>query len=174
MMAIDFIIGALLLVSGIINALALGAFWVMPGLRTTANRFVINLLIVNLVGCIILAPSLFSCNINNNNNNNVSATNTQKNCQQTEFEFSSRIEQNFSSNTTIKRSFSTIETNNTDNYEQNNITSFVNVTKCENSSIECIVERKMNEITVNEEDEFNIDESRCWGFDFTAVLSKYV
>ncbi|XP_055847252.1 uncharacterized protein LOC129912983 [Episyrphus balteatus] len=58
-MAIDFLIFGLLLISFTINLLALGAFWVTPGLRTTANRFVINLLIINLIGCCILAPTLF-------------------------------------------------------------------------------------------------------------------
>ncbi|XP_054725109.1 uncharacterized protein LOC129235340 [Anastrepha obliqua] len=58
-MAIDFLILALLLFSFVINLLALGAFWVTPGLRTTANRFTINLLIINLIGCLILAPTLF-------------------------------------------------------------------------------------------------------------------
>uniref|UniRef100_A0A1B0GEZ7 G-protein coupled receptors family 1 profile domain-containing protein n=1 Tax=Glossina morsitans morsitans TaxID=37546 RepID=A0A1B0GEZ7_GLOMM len=58
-MAIDFLIFAVLLISFLINFLALAAFWVTPGLRTTANRFTINLLIINLVGCIILAPTLF-------------------------------------------------------------------------------------------------------------------
>ncbi|KAI8121735.1 hypothetical protein FF38_00347 [Lucilia cuprina] len=58
-MAIDFLIFAVLLLSFIINFLALAAFWVTPGLRTTANRFTINLLIINLVGCLILAPTLF-------------------------------------------------------------------------------------------------------------------
>ena len=58
-MAIDFLIFAILLLSFIINFLALAAFWVTPGLRTTANRFTINLLIINLVGCLILAPTLF-------------------------------------------------------------------------------------------------------------------
>ncbi|XP_036327485.1 uncharacterized protein LOC118740095 [Rhagoletis pomonella] len=58
-MAIDFLILALLLVSFVINLLALGAFWVTPGLRTTANRFTINLLVINLIGCLILAPTLF-------------------------------------------------------------------------------------------------------------------
>ncbi|GAB0092686.1 hypothetical protein DMENIID0001_077140 [Sergentomyia squamirostris] len=57
-MAIDFFIGALLVLSASVNVLALGAFWMTPSLRTTANRFVINLLIVNLVCCIILGPSL--------------------------------------------------------------------------------------------------------------------
>lgn len=58
-MPIDYLIGTLIIVSTVVNALALGAFWITPGLRTTANRFVINLLIVNLVGCVALTPSLF-------------------------------------------------------------------------------------------------------------------
>lgn len=58
-MAIDFLILALLLISFVINLLALCAFWITPGLRTTANRFTINLLIINLIGCCILAPTLF-------------------------------------------------------------------------------------------------------------------
>lgn len=59
-MAVDYIIGALIVASMVVNALALGAFWVSPGLRTTANRFVINLLIANLVGCmVVLGPSVF-------------------------------------------------------------------------------------------------------------------
>lgn len=58
-MAIDYIIGALQLLSAAVNVLALAAFWVTPGLRTTANRFVINLLVVNIVGCLALTPALF-------------------------------------------------------------------------------------------------------------------
>lgn len=58
-MPIDYLIGTLIAASTVVNALALGAFWITPGLRTTANRFVINLLIVNLVGCVALTPSLF-------------------------------------------------------------------------------------------------------------------
>ncbi|XP_053695193.1 uncharacterized protein LOC128742766 [Sabethes cyaneus] len=58
MLAVDCLVGGLLLSSIGVNILALGAFWVTPSLRTTANRFVINLLIVNLVCCIILGPSL--------------------------------------------------------------------------------------------------------------------
>uniref|UniRef100_A0A182M7C0 G-protein coupled receptors family 1 profile domain-containing protein n=1 Tax=Anopheles culicifacies TaxID=139723 RepID=A0A182M7C0_9DIPT len=59
MLAIDCLVGGLLLGSLGVNTLALGAFWTTPSLRTTANRFVINLLIVNLVCCFILGPSLF-------------------------------------------------------------------------------------------------------------------
>lgn len=55
-MAIDYIIGGLMLSSAAVNVLALGAFWISPGLRTTANRFVINLLVVNVVACIALVP----------------------------------------------------------------------------------------------------------------------
>ncbi|XP_055313160.1 uncharacterized protein LOC129574754 [Sitodiplosis mosellana] len=58
-MAIDYIIGALQLLSTAVNVLALGSFWITPGLRTTANRFVINLLIVNIVGCLALTPALW-------------------------------------------------------------------------------------------------------------------
>ncbi|XP_031621094.1 uncharacterized protein LOC116339389 [Contarinia nasturtii] len=58
-MAIDYIIGAIQLLSAAVNVLALGSFWITPGLRTTANRFVINLLIVNIVGCVALTPALW-------------------------------------------------------------------------------------------------------------------
>lgn len=58
-MAIDFLVGLLLLCSASVNLLALGAFWVTPSLRNgLANRFVVNLLLVNLVCCVVLAPSL--------------------------------------------------------------------------------------------------------------------
>lgn len=57
-MAIDFVIGALLLLSAAVNLLALAAFRIIPSLRTTSNWFVMNLLVVNLASCIILAPSL--------------------------------------------------------------------------------------------------------------------
>lgn len=56
----DIVVGALLVVSGIINLLAIGAFWVTPSLRTTANRFVINLLLANFISCLILSPFAFN------------------------------------------------------------------------------------------------------------------
>lgn len=58
-MAIIYIIGAFQLISVAVNVLALASFWITPGLRTTANRFVINLLIVNVVGCLALTPALW-------------------------------------------------------------------------------------------------------------------
>lgn len=63
-MVMDFLIGILLLLAAAINVLALGAFGITPSLRSTSNRFVINLLIVNVIGCLILAPSLlFNSNV---------------------------------------------------------------------------------------------------------------
>lgn len=56
---LDYMICILLLMSFVINIIAIGAFRVSPGLQTMANRFVINLLIVNLIGCMVLAPTLF-------------------------------------------------------------------------------------------------------------------
>lgn len=58
-MAIIYIIGAFQLLSVAVNVLALASFWITPGLRTTSNRFVINLLIVNVVGCLALTPALW-------------------------------------------------------------------------------------------------------------------
>lgn len=59
-MAVDYIIASILIVSALINSLALAGYWMTPDLRTaTASRFVANLLIVNLLGCVILIPSLF-------------------------------------------------------------------------------------------------------------------
>ncbi|KAL5273750.1 GPRHIS family protein [Megaselia abdita] len=56
---LDYMIFILLLMSFVINIIAIGAFRVSPGLQTMANRFVINLLIVNMVGCLVLVPTLF-------------------------------------------------------------------------------------------------------------------
>lgn len=57
-MAIDFIIGTLLLLSVLVNVLALCAFRVTPSLQTRSNSFVINLLVINVFSCIILAGFL--------------------------------------------------------------------------------------------------------------------
>lgn len=60
----DIFVCALIVISGCINLLAIGAFWVTPSLRTTANRFVINLLIVNFISCLILSPFAFNVSEN--------------------------------------------------------------------------------------------------------------
>lgn len=58
-MALDYIIGGLQLLAAAVNVLALGAFWISPGLRATANRFVINLLFANIIACLALTPALW-------------------------------------------------------------------------------------------------------------------
>lgn len=58
-MALDYIIGGLQLLAVAVNVLALGAFWISPGLRATANRFVINLLVANIIACLALTPALW-------------------------------------------------------------------------------------------------------------------
>lgn len=58
-MALDYIIGGLQLLSAAVNMLALAAFWISPGLRATANRFVINLLVANIIACLALTPALW-------------------------------------------------------------------------------------------------------------------
>lgn len=58
-MALDYIISGLQFLSVAVNALALSAFRVSPGLRATANRFVINLLVANIFACVALTPALW-------------------------------------------------------------------------------------------------------------------
>lgn len=58
-MALDYIIGGLQSMSIAVNILALGAFWILPGLRTTANRFVINLLVANVIACLAMTPAIW-------------------------------------------------------------------------------------------------------------------
>lgn len=54
-MAVDFIIGSLLLISVTVNVLALYAFRKTPSLQTRSNAFVINLLAINVISCLVLA-----------------------------------------------------------------------------------------------------------------------
>lgn len=73
-MVVDIFVGILLVVSGCINILAIGAFWVTPSLRTTANRFVINLLLANFISCLILSPYAFNANANSPTDNQMIAS----------------------------------------------------------------------------------------------------
>lgn len=57
-MVLNYIIGGLQLLTAAVNVLALGAFWISPGLRATANRFVINLLVANVIAIMALTPAL--------------------------------------------------------------------------------------------------------------------
>lgn len=74
-MAITYIFGGIQLIATIVNLLALGAFWVTPGLRTTANKFVINLLFINIFGCLVLSPAIWmNGDFDFKLNQNISAT----------------------------------------------------------------------------------------------------
>lgn len=57
-MAVDLIIGTLLLLSVLVNVLALYAFRVTPSLQTRSNSFVVNLLVINVISCLVLAVFL--------------------------------------------------------------------------------------------------------------------
>lgn len=57
-MAVDLIIGSLLLLSVIVNLLALYAFRITPSLQTRSNSFVVNLLVINVISCVVLAVFL--------------------------------------------------------------------------------------------------------------------
>lgn len=57
-MAVDLIIGSLLLLSVIVNVLALYAFRITPSLQTRSNSFVVNLLVINVISCVVLAVFL--------------------------------------------------------------------------------------------------------------------
>lgn len=154
-MAIDYIIASILILSAIINALALGAFWVTPGLRTTANRFVINLLIVNLVGCAVLMPSLFFCG--------------------------QAADQLLTDSPSTK---SIIEKIITKNITIENRIECVNVTTDGHNCSGWIIENEKNifieEIDESVEDNDGHEENvvlmqntRCWAFDLAAALGKF-
>jgi predicted membrane protein len=84
----DILVGALLFISGIINLLAIGAFWITPSLRTTANRFVINLLLVNFISCLILSPFAFNAfNVNANSPTDAIASSSSSSASQTTFNY---------------------------------------------------------------------------------------
>lgn len=175
MLAIDFIIGAFLLTSAMVNALALGAFWVTPGLRTTANRFVINLLIVNLVGCVVLVPSIFLCG------------NGDELCERREY--STKVENILNGTTTFESIASTSSSSTAnesssqkngadaiwlavqrDNCKNNNNDNGTEPLRCTEVQKEDIM--KIGEI--NEEDNvLYISNYRCWGFDFISALGKF-
>lgn len=57
-MAVDFLIGTLLLISVLVNVLAIIAFRITPSLQTRSNSFVINLLVINVISCVVLTVFL--------------------------------------------------------------------------------------------------------------------
>lgn len=177
MMAIDFIIGAFLLTSAMVNALALGAFWVTPGLRTTANRFVINLLIVNLVGCVVLVPSIFLCG------------NGDAICERREY--STKLEKILNGTTTFESIASTSSSSTATASQQQShaaaaaaadaiwlsVQSDNNCNDANETDPPCTIVQKDDIMIIgeiNEEDNvLYISNYRCWGFDFISALGKF-
>lgn len=152
-MAVDYMIASVLVLSAIINALALGAFWVTPSLRTTANRFVINLLIVNLVGCAVLIPSLFVCGNAIDKKSTSDSVSTK-----------SIIEKIITENITIENRVEcvnkTIDGRNCSSWtieKEKNI-----VIEEIDESVESVAENKL----------VRTQKTRCWGFDLATALGK--
>lgn len=151
-MAVDYMIASVLVLSAIINALALGAFWVTPSLRTTANRFVINLLIVNLVGCAVLIPSLFVCGNAIDKKPTSDSVSTK-----------SIIERIITENITIENRVEcvnkTIDGRNCSSWTSEN----ENVVIQEiDESVASVAENKL----------VRTQKTRCWGFDLATALGK--
>lgn len=154
-MAIDYIIASVLILSAIINALALGAFWVTPSLRTTANRFVINLLVVNLVGCAVLIPSLFVCG-NSTNKQVTSDTLSTK----------SVIEKIITKNITIENRVECVN----ETVDGRNCSSWI-IENQRNVFIQEIDESVESD-DLQENKFVGLQKTRCWGFDLATALGK--
>lgn len=152
-MAIDYIIGVLLILSALVNALALGAFWITPGLQTTANRFVINLLIVNLVGCAALTTSLFYSNVPTL----FDASDKYKALNNTLDELTSISKIGTAS---FEEEIQIIQ-DDSDNFDYTTV-----FLQRSNERISELLEKP--QIGQN----YNLDKSRCWGFDITAALGN--
>ncbi|CAG9805930.1 unnamed protein product [Chironomus riparius] len=154
----DIFVGALLLLSGFINVLAIGAFWITPSLRTTANRFVINLLLVNFISCLILSPFAFNVNANS----------------PTSFITSSSSNINNSSNSQLATDVVSKVDNNTTN--GNNDTT---VDECSNQTLECLYHMKQSGAS-NESYSYKLIETienismrkyQTWSLDLVVALS---
>lgn len=162
-MATDFIVGGLLLGSVSVNILALGAFWVTPSLRTTANRFVINLLIVNLVSCFILAPPLlFNAVITSSSTSAAAAVSST----------SITSVSNEEGTTTI------IENEETTIINATIVTPVECKNETTNEAIECfevkednyIITKIVSDELIEEEEKLSLREIRSWGLDLAAAL----
>ena len=155
----DIFVGALLLMSGFINVLAIGAFWITPSLRTTANRFVINLLLVNFISCLILSPFAFNVNANSPTSFITS---------------SSSSNNNNSSNSQLTTDVVSKVDNNITN--GNNDTTVV---ECSNQMLECLYHTKQsgasNESYSNKLIEtienFSMRKYQTWSLDLVVALS---
>lgn len=159
-MALHYIIGGLQLLSVAVNVLALGAFWVSPGLRTTANRFVINLLVVNVVACLALTPALW---LNGGFNNHLHRPATNHDDYVNEHRSMAMVQRmedhhyrhirSTQEMIEIENEFQTVHTTNEWESETE-------------QSLQYDVHEAVHEITMRS------DCSRFWGFDLAATLGK--
>lgn len=177
-MPIDYIIGGLMFSSAAVNILALAAFWISPGLRTTANRFVINLLIVNVCASIIMIPSMF---INGGLNSNSSHDqNIDDHLLPQKFINSHSISRRHVEDDTMKhhqrpvhhhpRHLSVLPI---DEYEKRRLINDIE-TKVHEKEIELLhdIQTLENKLKTEEINQQSADCNRFWGFDVAAALGK--
>lgn len=148
----DIFVGALLLISGFINVLAIGAFWITPSLRTTANRFVINLLLVNFISCLILSPFAFNVNANSSPTSFTSSS-------------SSSVNSNNSFND------SQLATDVVDKLDNN-----ATAAECANQTLECLNQTKQSDASSrhrfdNTIENFSMRKYQTWSLDLVVALS---
>lgn len=139
----DIFVGALLLISGFVNVLAIGAFWITPSLRTTANRFVINLLLVNFISCLILTPFAFNVNVDSPTTSSIAS---------------------FAANRSYNTSISVVEVDN------NNNSSFSSnkTVECSNRTLSCIeIPDKFHLL----ENNFPLRKYQAWSLDLVVAMS---
>lgn len=151
-----------------VNVIALGAFWISPGLRTIANRFVINLLVVNVFACIVLVPALwlngglkttFYNQYDDDDDNHLLAAHAHRNHHHS---LSLRV-----SNAAIRDGKST-------NIANNERRMGANYSNMVLQSIEStIIEHETKSKHLHESDEIRFDCHRFWGFDLAATLGMH-
>lgn len=146
----DIFVGALLLISGFVNLLAIGAFWITPSLRTTANRFVINLLLVNFISCLILSP--FAFNVNANSPTSLIASSTSS----------------LSSLNSSSYNITTANVVEVDNSNSNNKT--INAMECSNHTLNCFDGgHKIHLLDAIEN--FPLKKYQAWSLDLVVAMS---
>ncbi|KAG5682278.1 hypothetical protein PVAND_011641 [Polypedilum vanderplanki] len=152
----DIFVGALLIISGFINVLAIGAFWITPSLRTTANRFVINLLLVNFISCLILSPFAFNVNVKSPSSFIASSTN-------------SNNYYNASSNSTIADVVSEVDNNNTIVILTTVVPASVECSEA-NQTLDCLNDMKESNFIETIEN-ISLRKYQTWSLDLVVALS---
>lgn len=142
----DIFVGALLLISGFVNVLAIGAFWITPSLRTTANRFVINLLLVNFISCLILSPFAFNVNVNSPTASSIASS---------------------AANRSYNTSISVVELDNNNNNSSNKT---VHAVECSNHTLSCI-EILDGGHKIHLLENFSLRKYQAWSLDLVVAMS---